>query len=236
MSLQRRMVSASIADRRRAYGNICAAILVAAVLSSVSPVAAQEDSCIERSGGVTSEMLDCLAASYETIDGELNLAWSALLSSLDEPQQERLRDAQSIWMQYRDTTCAAEASLQAGSFASVALADCRVRLSIERLHWLQDLHPDPELADLWRSVESAATSHEQEAALSNFLTAAAALSSDPLTYSLSARSVNGAHPVPIEDEALFDQTFEHRLTLSIAGKSYNFRPRSQQAIALLLRE
>lgn len=99
-------------------------------------------SCIEQSGGVTSVMLDCLSKSYEEIDNQLNQAWSALLPALDAAQRKSFRDAQRIWINYRNTTCTAEASLQAGSFASVAQADCQVRLTAERLHWLEQILPE----------------------------------------------------------------------------------------------
>lgn len=241
MSPQRLKSSAKIAYCGHAYANICAALLSLGVLSSVAPVAqevgqAETTNCIERSSGVTNEMLDCLANSYKTVDGALNHVWSALLPSLDDAQQGTFRDAQRDWIEYRDSTCAAEASFQAGSFSSIALADCRLRLSIERLNWLKDLHPDLELADLWRSVESAADPHAQEEALCKFLAIATAQSSEPLGYSMTATPVNGEHSVPIGDKALFDAPFEHQLSLSFGGKTYSFRPRSKQIIALLLRE
>ena len=94
----------------------------------------------------------------------------------------------------------------------------------------------PDLAHLWRLVENAASSQEQEEALANFLTAAAAQSSEPFSYMLTATSVNGERPVPIGDKALLDEPFAHRLNLFVGGKTYGFRPRSPQVISLLLRE
>ncbi|KQO79522.1 MULTISPECIES: lysozyme inhibitor LprI family protein [Rhizobium] len=214
----------------------------AAVLLSAMPSAAREtkaliaSSCMERSGGVTSQMLDCLARSYETIDDELNQAWSGLLPALEASQQERFRNAQRIWIDYRDTTCAAEAALQTGSFASVALADCRVRLSAERLRWLKDVLPEQDLVQLWQSVVSAATADEQEHALSAFLTAVAVETGKPLTYSLTATSVDRGSPVSIGDGVLLDDPFAHMLHLSIDGKIYHFRPHSPQIVTRLLRE
>jgi uncharacterized protein YecT (DUF1311 family) len=223
-------------------GRVNRLILFAAVLLSAMPSVAQESdgqtasSCMKRSGGVTSEMLDCLARSYETIDDDLNQAWSGLLPALGASQQESFRDAQRIWIDYRDTTCVAEAALQTGSFASVALADCRVRLSAERLRWLKDLLPEPDLVQLWQSVESAGTADEQERALSAFLTAVAVETGEPLTYSLTATSADRGSAVPIGDGVLLDDPFEHVLHLSIDGAIYSFRPRSPQIVARLLRE
>lgn len=101
--------------------------------------------CIAQSGGVTSAMLDCLSQSYEEIDGKLNQAWLTLLPALDASQREGFRDAQRAWINYRNTTCSAESSLQAGSFAGVALADCQVRLTTERLQWLEQMLPEHDL-------------------------------------------------------------------------------------------
>lgn len=121
------------------------AIFCTWVLLITAPSAAQDvdrptsRTCIEQSGGVTSAMLDCLAQSYEEIDGTLNQAWLALLPTLDTSQRESFRDAQRVWIHYRNTTCSAESSLQAGSFAGVALADCQVRLTTERLQWLEQM-------------------------------------------------------------------------------------------------
>lgn len=101
----------------------------------------EERNCIDRSGGVTSEMLKCVTLSYQTADASLNKAWLELSPKLDSLQKKAFRDAQRDWISFRDTTCTAEAVLQTGSFASVALIDCKARLTSERLRWFESAQP-----------------------------------------------------------------------------------------------
>jgi len=44
-------------------------------------------------------------------DNELNAAYERVMSSLLEPQKKQLRDAQRLWIKYRDATCDFEGSL-----------------------------------------------------------------------------------------------------------------------------
>lgn len=134
--------------RTRVKAILCTwTLLIAAPSAAQHTHAPSARTCMERSGGVTSAMLDCLSESYEEIDSKLNHAWSALLPTLESSQRQSFRDAQRVWVNYRDTSCAAEASLQNGSLASVARADCRVRLTTDRFHWLERMRPERDPAE-----------------------------------------------------------------------------------------
>lgn len=94
--------------------------------------------CMETAGGVTAEMLDCIGGAYTRTDDALNRLWNESLPKQDETTQGALREAQRHWIVSRDSTCFAEgAAWGEGSFATVAVADCRLRLTAERLRWLE---------------------------------------------------------------------------------------------------
>ncbi|MDH4992359.1 DUF1311 domain-containing protein [Aquamicrobium lusatiense] len=95
---------------------------------------------MEIAAGVTAAMLDCISTTFERAEGALNALWDKQLPQVDPELADMLRKAQRDWIDYRDTTCAAEGAVWGGgSFAAVALSDCRLRLTQERLGWLEKI-------------------------------------------------------------------------------------------------
>lgn len=93
---------------------------------------------MESSGGVTADMLACTLIANDEVDAEIALAVKQVSSGLDDEKQTALDAAQTDWTRFRKSTCEYEAALAGdGSFTSVALADCWLRLSQERLKWLR---------------------------------------------------------------------------------------------------
>src|SRR5690606_4679598 len=87
-------------------------LLGALVLMSASlPCAAGEaysasySACVERSNGVTADMLDCIAAELATQDARLNAAYRTLTSQLGPERKQQLVATQRLWIQYRDANC-----------------------------------------------------------------------------------------------------------------------------------
>jgi len=115
----------------------CIALMTALVVSPVKAEDAAHQACMEKAGGVTVEMLDCIGAAYERQDKALNVLWNRMLPSLKPDVKALMREAQRQWIVYRDTTCVAEAAVWGkASFAAIAGADCRLRLVTERVKWL----------------------------------------------------------------------------------------------------
>lgn len=118
-------------------------LLVALSLTAYAGDARSSDgsryqACMESSGGVTADMLACTLAATDEAEAEIELALKQAISDLPEAQQTGLDEAQSDWKRFRKSTCEFEAGLAGdGSFTSVALADCWLRLTQERLQWVR---------------------------------------------------------------------------------------------------
>lgn len=61
--------------------------------------------CMEASGGVTVEMLNCIADEITTQDTRLNGAYSEVRSELSEERRGELLIAQRHWIAFRDANC-----------------------------------------------------------------------------------------------------------------------------------
>ena len=80
----------------------------------------------------------CLDRARKKVDGELNRFYGVVLSKLEAPNQEKLRAAQRLWVQYRDQECEAESGLyEGGSAMPIVFSAC---LESETRHRLKDLH------------------------------------------------------------------------------------------------
>ena len=62
--------------------------------------------CMDESGGVTMNMLDCMGSEAEQQDARLNENYKAAMQALTPAQQTQLRDAQRLWIKFRDADCA----------------------------------------------------------------------------------------------------------------------------------
>ncbi len=113
----------------------CAADDPAVITPSVR-YSAEFQPCMDRAGGSTMPMLDCLRAETALWDQRLNIAYRAAMARRDVSEATRalLRDAQRAWITYRDKGCAAAGNLEAegGSLALVVSADCVLRLTARR--------------------------------------------------------------------------------------------------------
>src|ERR1700750_479269 len=64
--------------------------------------------------GTQAEANACARSKYKQADAEMNRVYEQLISELaggDETGQQKLKQAQSLWLQYRDANCESEAAL-----------------------------------------------------------------------------------------------------------------------------
>ena len=74
---------------------------------------------------VTVDLANCLVKARDVADSQLNAAYNNLRGKLDAADGQRLVVTQRLWIQYRDTNCAAERDLyQGGTAASPAYLAC----------------------------------------------------------------------------------------------------------------
>ncbi len=81
------------------------------------------DSCMNRSEGVTVDMLMCLNDAYDYWDDRLNDSYAAAMkhcSGSDDPVtcKKNLRDAERLWVQYKNAMGEAVAGLEGGGTLS----------------------------------------------------------------------------------------------------------------------
>ena len=115
----------------------------AALLFFAMPGAAKEpytssySTCMDRSGGVTVEMLDCIGRELEIQDAMLNAAYRDLGARLSPARKQQLTAAQRLWIQYRDANCGFYADPDGGTLATVASNECVLRETSERAEELK---------------------------------------------------------------------------------------------------
>ena len=97
--------------------------------------------CMDESGGVTMNMLDCMGSEIEQQDARLNQNYKTAMQALTPAQQTQLRDAQRLWIKFRDADCAILGSLTGGTIDSVNSASCFLDMTKKRaddLAWLAE--------------------------------------------------------------------------------------------------
>jgi uncharacterized protein YecT (DUF1311 family) len=119
------------------------ALLVLAVASSTTRAAdvttPEFDACIKKSGGVTSEMMDCVNVETKRQDEKLNQSYQKLLTSLKAARKAQLVDAQRAWLKYRELNCAFYDDGSGGTAAGLAANDCTMTMTAKRAGELEYL-------------------------------------------------------------------------------------------------
>ena len=111
----------------------------AAAQTSAAPLSATFQTCLDKSGGVTFEMRECISAEYERQDQLLNRNYQALMADLTPERKKQLQTAQRLWLQYRDANCHFYADPDGGTLAGIAAADCVLQMTAGRARELADL-------------------------------------------------------------------------------------------------
>lgn len=95
--------------------------------------------CMDRSEGVTLNMLECFGAETKRHDLRLNQNFQAALQTLESEQQKGLREAQRAWIGFRDAQCGFIDNLTGGSIDRINAADCMLEMTKTRADALEDL-------------------------------------------------------------------------------------------------
>lgn len=126
-----------------------ASCALALVLAVAPPAAAESPrdslgTCLERSGGVTVEILNCLAVEIEAQDRVLNVHYKALAATLTPQRREQLVALQRLWMRYRDANCRFYADPDGGTSVDLLASECVLRETQDRAQELANMRPgDP---------------------------------------------------------------------------------------------
>jgi uncharacterized protein YecT (DUF1311 family) len=127
---------------------ICILIMPWLLLSATSVPAADKDmspeyaACIDKSNGVTNEMLDCITAETTRQDARLNENYKKLMSKISAKRREALLEAQRAWVKFRDANCGYYYDPHGGSAAHLASVDCVLSATADRATELKNLTND----------------------------------------------------------------------------------------------
>ena len=123
----------------------CAALAIAAAPLAASahetglskPYAA----CMDKSSGVTMDMIGCITAEHQRQDARLNKAYKALIAELPPSRKTQLQAAQRAWITYRDANCAFYDDPDGGTLARVNANACMMTATADRAHELESFKP-----------------------------------------------------------------------------------------------
>ena len=99
----------------------------------------QFSGCMDKSNGVTSNMIDCLVAESKRQGSRLNKAYKALSDQLSSERKKQLEVAQGAWVTYRDKNCEFYYDPEGGTIATVNANDCFVSATAARAKELESL-------------------------------------------------------------------------------------------------
>ena len=123
-------------------------IVLALVLSTPARAAADSDmtkeylTCMDKSKGVTSEMIDCMKAETARQDARLNENYKRLMSKVSVKRKKTLLDAQRAWIKFRDLNCEFYYDPDGGTAARLAGNDCFLQATADRAKELKNLTND----------------------------------------------------------------------------------------------
>lgn len=103
------------------------------------PYSSNYGKCMDDSGGVTVEMLNCIGEELERQDAKLNRVYKQLSSQVSPLRKKQLVTAQRNWIQYRDANCNFYADPDGGTLATVSSSECVLRETADRASELQTL-------------------------------------------------------------------------------------------------
>ena len=99
--------------------------------------------CMDKAGGVTLEMLNCIGDEMNRQDARLNENYKGLLSKLAKKRKGELQEAQRTWIKFRELNCNFyRSAYEGGSLAQVAVNDCVLDATTDRASELKRLMPE----------------------------------------------------------------------------------------------
>ena len=103
----------------------------------------QYNNCMDNSGGVTVEMLDCIGAETKRQDIRLNNAYKNVIGLIPPQRQKQLQETQRSWIKYRDLNCDFYADPNSGTSATLNSSSCFLDTTASRvkeLEWFKEYY------------------------------------------------------------------------------------------------
>jgi len=100
------------------------------------------EGCMDKSGGVTASMLDCIGAETKRQDARLNKVYKDVIAQMDEGGKKRLLEAQRAWIKFRDADVDLYRDPNGGTAATLAGADRYLMMTAQRAAELEKFKND----------------------------------------------------------------------------------------------
>jgi uncharacterized protein YecT (DUF1311 family) len=104
--------------------------------------------CIDKSGGVTVAMIDCINAEAKIQDRQLNANYQSLLALLSEPRKRELLESQRAWLKFRELNCKFYYDPEGGTMARIAANDCFLNATAQRAAELKSLRQQVQMLQI----------------------------------------------------------------------------------------
>jgi uncharacterized protein YecT (DUF1311 family) len=99
----------------------------------------QFSSCMDKAGGVTASMIDCMSTETKQQDAKLNKAYKDVLSLLSPNRKRQLQEAQRLWIKYREANCKFYYDPEGGTMARVIANNCFMTATADRAKELENI-------------------------------------------------------------------------------------------------
>ena len=90
---------------------ITAASVIFACSPSNAMLSSNFDKCMEQSGGVTVDMIDCMSTEYEMQDKLLNNYYNQIMSTLNNDAKKAFKKSQIAWLKWKEAEVDAVAKI-----------------------------------------------------------------------------------------------------------------------------
>jgi uncharacterized protein YecT (DUF1311 family) len=101
----------------------------------------QFSTCMDKSNGVTSNMLDCIGDETKRQEIRLNKAYNKVMTQISPERKAPLQSAQRAWIGYREANCSFYADPNGGTMARVNASDCFMSATASRAKELESFQP-----------------------------------------------------------------------------------------------
>ena len=84
----------------------------------------QFTACMDGSGGVTVDMMNCIGEETKRQDVLLNSAYKAVMNKMSPTRKKQLQEAQRAWLKFRELNCNFYADPEGGTLDMVTANSC----------------------------------------------------------------------------------------------------------------
>jgi uncharacterized protein YecT (DUF1311 family) len=102
------------------------------------PLKAYTEGCLQ-TATTTPDMVVCAEADLSRVDGDLSTIFSGLQRYLDPTGKKKLMEAETAWLQYRESQCDFETDTETnGEMKQLFAASCKTKLTQDRIKAMYD--------------------------------------------------------------------------------------------------